>query len=275
MIETFPPRPDPGSGDEDHEARPGSSSDGLRPASSPPTLVPTSPSRRAGAATRRLASAVSTTFRKLGHKLGHHRHHQRAPRRSPPASAESGPRRNLFHFPGRLSVSHPDVSCSDLAALARDSAASCPLPRGQRKDVTAAGGASYSDPTMLRSRRRMRVESTEDETSSMTPPLASSTPPSSRLAGVDSTDLSDVFGLRSRRAAAGAPDSATAGVVLYKLQVHLRCGKNLVAKDACGSCLCTEVHTTLHRESAEPPVVRVRALDLYQLKEEACARCYR
>lgn len=226
---------EPGSGDEDHEARPGSSSDGLRPASSPPTLVPTSPSRRAGAATRRLASAVSTTFRKLGHKLGHHRHHQRAPRRSPPASAESGPRRNLFHFPGRLSVSHPDVSCSDLAALARDSAASCPLPRGQRKDVTAAGGASYSDPTMLRSRRRMRVESTEDETSSMTPPLASSTPPSSRLAGVDSTDLSDVFGLRSRRAAAGAPDSATAGVVLYKLQVHLRCGKNLVAKDACGT----------------------------------------
>ncbi|CAN8029495.1 unnamed protein product, partial [Ixodes persulcatus] len=201
------------SGDEDHEARPGSSSDGLRPASSPPTLVPTSPRRRAGAATRRLASAVSTTFRKLGHKLGHHRHHQRAPRRSPPASAELGPRRNLFHFPGRLSVSHPDVSCSDLAALARDSAASCRI---------------------VHSLRGPQVESTEDETSSMTPPLASSTPPSSRLAGVDSTDLSDVFGLRSRRAAAGAPDSATAGVVLYKLQVHLRCGKNLVAKDACG-----------------------------------------
>ncbi|EEC08068.1 hypothetical protein IscW_ISCW005833 [Ixodes scapularis] len=200
------------SGDEDHEARPGSSSDGLRPASSPPTLVPTSPRRRAGAATRRLASAVSTTFRKLGHKLGHHRHQQRTPRRSPPASAELGPRRNLFHFPGRLSVSHPDVSCSDLAALAKDSAAS-------------ALARLLSGP---------QVESTEDETSSMTPPLASSTPPSSRLAGVDSTDLSDVFGLRSRRAAAGAPDSATAGVVLYKLQVHLRCGKNLVAKDACG-----------------------------------------
>lgn len=82
----------------------------------------------------------------------------------------------------------------------------------------------------------------------MTPPLASSTPPSSRLAGVDSTDLSDVFGLRSRRAAAGAPDSATAGVVLYKLQVHLRCGKNLVAKDACGK----STQSRLLRESLDP-----------------------
>ncbi|XP_075537783.1 multiple C2 and transmembrane domain-containing protein 1-like isoform X1 [Dermacentor variabilis] len=231
-----------------------SSSEGQRPASSPPDIAqqqqrrqqPTSPRRRAGAATKRIACAVSTTFRKLGHRL--HRHHKASSSAvggasSSYASAAPGTG-NSLQYSGRLSRSHPDVSSSDLVGLARgDSVASTPCQRpvpGGCRDQ-----ASYSDPTLLRSRRRLRQQqqgvSVDEDTSLdvtatapallQTAPPAPATPPASFARGVlaAAEGGEEVFPCKTRKT------ESSSGVVLYKLEVHLRCGKNLVAKDACGT----------------------------------------
>nr|XP_050044152.1 uncharacterized protein LOC126541459 [Dermacentor andersoni] len=223
---------DVGSGDEDgcggdsgtmSPAR-ASSSEGQRPASSPPDIAqqqqrrqqPTSPRRRAGAATKRIACAVSTTFRKLGHRL--HRHHKASSSAVGGASssyATAAPGTgNSLQYSGRLSRSHPDVSCSDLVGLARgDSVASTPCQRpvpGGCRDQ-----ASYSDPTLLRSRRRLRPQqqrvSVDEDTSLdvtatapallQTAPPAPATPPASFARGVlaAAEGGEDVFPCKTRK----------------------------------------------------------------------------
>ncbi|KAL1422091.1 hypothetical protein MTO96_003898 [Rhipicephalus appendiculatus] len=241
-----------------------SSSEGQRPASSPPDIAqqqrqqhrqsqpqqPTSPRRRAGAATKRFACAVSTTFRKLGHRL-HHRHNKASSSAvgsgaggasSSYTSAAPGTG-NSLQYSGRLSMSHPDVSSSDIVGLARDSVASTPcqraVPGGCREQ------ASYSDTTLLRSRRRLRQQQQGvlvDEDTSLdvtatapalmqTAPPAPATPPASLPRGLlaAAEGGEEVFPFKTRKT------EPSSGVVLYKLDVHLRCGKNLVAKDACGT----------------------------------------
>ncbi|XP_077514652.1 multiple C2 and transmembrane domain-containing protein-like isoform X3 [Amblyomma americanum] len=236
-----------------------SSSEGQRPASSPPDIAQqqrqqqphttTSPRRRAGAATKRIACAVSTTFRKLGHRLHRHSRGTSSPAGGASSSVSSDGRRhhatgtaNSLQYSGRLSMSHPDVSSSDLAAMARDSVASTPCARSA---PACREQASYSDTTLLRSRRRMRHQdvSVDEDTSldaaATSPALMQTTsPPPPPLplalsalvrapAAANSGD--EIFPLKTRKT------EPSSGVVLYKLEVHLRCGKNLVAKDACGT----------------------------------------
>ncbi|XP_075746595.1 multiple C2 and transmembrane domain-containing protein 1-like [Rhipicephalus microplus] len=227
-----------------------SSSEGQRPASSPPDITqrqhrqqqqPTSPRRRAGAATKRFACAVSTTFRKLGHRL-HHRHNKASAVGSSGAASSSYTSAapgtgNSLQYSGRLSMSHPDVSSSDIAGLARDSVASTPCQRA----VPGREQASYSDSTLLRSRRRLQQqgvlvdEDTSLDVTATAPALMQTAPPATPPALLASGLLAaaqggeEVFPFKTHKT------EPSSGVVLYKLDVHLRCGKNLVAKDACGT----------------------------------------
>ncbi|KAL3181415.1 hypothetical protein MRX96_036965 [Rhipicephalus microplus] len=243
-----------------------SSSEGQRPASSPPDIAqrqhrqqqPTSPRRRAGAATKRFACAVSTTFRKLGHRL-HHRHNKASAVGGSGAASSSYTSAapgtgNSLQYSGRLSMSHPDVSSSDIAGLARDSVASTPCQRA----VPGREQASYSDTTLLRSRRRLQQqgvlvdEDTSLDVTATAPALMQTAPPATPPALLASGLLAateggeEVFPLQDPQVSvcefvlALVPShlertEPSSGVVLYKLDVHLRCGKNLVAKDACGT----------------------------------------
>ncbi|XP_071033844.1 multiple C2 and transmembrane domain-containing protein 1 isoform X2 [Parasteatoda tepidariorum] len=193
----------------------------LPPSPQPPSTEPPSPYRKIlGFKSGKKIHTVISTLRKLTpHKFRHHR--------SKNYASSSG--KTALHNQ-RLCASHPNVSTSDLAAVAADGTRddSDVYGRGIRlhNGVMMADGVSYSDPTIHR-----------NSSASSSPARALRSRP----------DLDDDYNMRdSGIMDIGAPGIVDEGLIkqkhltlrqhaFYLLEVHLRFGKDLQARDANGT----------------------------------------
>ncbi|XP_064475145.1 multiple C2 and transmembrane domain-containing protein 1-like isoform X2 [Ornithodoros turicata] len=183
---------------------------------------------------RRLTSVLST-LKKFG---------RLATGRSPKHRAHE----NNLQSTGRLSVSHPDVSVSDLAALAASSrteacddysvASSVPVRGASTAALADFAGAYYSDSSLHRKRRTPPPSPWIRDRRTKTPPserrVRMSIGTEGTTPSVDDDDVSvadtSSMALREQLRPATLKEHD-----FYQLDIHLRCGKNLTAKDACGT----------------------------------------
>ncbi|GFS95314.1 multiple C2 and transmembrane domain-containing protein 1 [Nephila pilipes] len=184
------------------------------PPSLPPSPQPPSPYRKIlGFRSGKKIHTVISTLRKFKLKHGRSKHYD-----SPDGKA-------ALHSQQRLCASHPNVSTSDLASVAQGDV----LPPG----VKISDGVSYSDPTIHRNSS------------------ASSSPARGKgggRGGIHPDDDDDA--MRDSGITIDVPTAAP-GIVedglvkqkhvalrqhpFYLLEVHLRFGKDLQARDACGT----------------------------------------
>ncbi|XP_055940978.1 multiple C2 and transmembrane domain-containing protein 1-like isoform X4 [Argiope bruennichi] len=191
------------------------------PSDLPPSPQPPSPYRKIlGFRSGKKIHTVISTLRKFKLKHGRSKHYD-----SPEGKA-------ALHSQQRLCASHPNVSTSDLASVAQGDV----LPSG----VKISDGVSYSDPTIHRNssassspaRGKARSVHPDDDDDTMRDSGITIDVPSQPGIVVswpqdDDDDMDE--GLVKQKHVALRQHA------FYLLEVHLRFGKDLQARDACGT----------------------------------------
>ncbi|XP_067136753.1 multiple C2 and transmembrane domain-containing protein-like isoform X5 [Centruroides vittatus] len=177
---------------------------GSRPSTPHSRTVPSSPNKKilSFKSSKKMHSVWSTLKRLAPNKM---------------RSRSKERHKNNLHSIGRLSSSHPDVSCSNLAALAKGTCDDSALPIDNEDLVDAP---SFSDPTIpdqiahedrLCPSRNLPTKETENLTDS-----------GITIDSMNSALSRQKFGALRQHA-------------FFQLDIHLRAGKDLLAKDACGT----------------------------------------